>query len=74
MKASAALTGLLLGLNCVAQGEAPTPSIAGLWIHHGDWEFAPKEINEDGDIHKSANAAVVNFCPNGFVECSAGPH
>jgi hypothetical protein len=72
MKTRSALTGLLLGLICVAQADALTPSIAGLWIHHGDWEFAPKEINEDGDVHTSANAAVINFCPNGEFRMATG--
>lgn len=44
----------------------------GLWIHHDAWQFAPAEINEDGDIHRYANAALVNFCPDGEFRLATG--
>jgi hypothetical protein len=46
--------------------------VAGLWIYHDKWEYAPAELNEKGDIHKIASAAVVNFCPHGVFHMATG--
>lgn len=66
-----ALVVLLIAAEAALAGDAPAP-VDGLWIHHADWQMAPAEINEDGNIHKFANAAVLNFCPNGAFRMATG--
>jgi hypothetical protein len=61
----------LLCAPCIP-GTPGQPALEGLWIFHGEWQFAPDEINEDGDIHKSATAAVMNFCPQGEFHVATG--
>ena len=72
MNMRASFLGLLVTLSCAAQAGAPAPPIAGLWLHHEKWEFAPEEINENGNIHKSALAAVMNFCTDGEFRMATG--
>jgi hypothetical protein len=55
-----------------ASTAAEAPTAGGLWIHHDEWEFAPPEVNEDGDIRKSASAAVANFCADGRLRIVTG--
>jgi hypothetical protein len=51
---------------------ADSPALLGLWIHHEDWNFAPAEIQEDNPGAKWANAAMVNFCPDGVFRLATG--
>lgn len=69
MKRASALA--LLVMTAAISAESPAVP-EGLWIYHGEWEYAPKEINEDGDIHKVANAAIINLCPNGGFRLATG--
>ena len=50
----------------------PAPLVDGLWIHHEDWEYAPADLHEKGDIYKYASAAVVNFCARGQFRMATG--
>jgi hypothetical protein len=70
MRPRTALAALLAAFACVARADAP--SVNGLWIHHGKWQFAHDEFNERGNIHKNADAAVMNFCPNGVFRLATG--
>lgn len=63
---------VLGGLCAGTAAPADETSIKGLWIHHEKWDYAPKEINEGGDVHKSASAAIVNFCPRGVFRLATG--
>jgi hypothetical protein len=65
----------LLQLAAVTLSAAATggsPPLQGLWIQHDEWQYAPKEVNEDGDVHKFASAVVMNFCPNGVFHMATG--
>jgi hypothetical protein len=68
----AAIIVAALASMCSARADAPSAPPAGLWIHHGEWAFAPKEFNENGDIHQNADAAVINLCPQGEFKMATG--
>ena len=57
-------------LMTMAAHAGDSTSIGGLWIHHDGWQLGP--ANEDGDVHKWANAAIMNFCPRGEFRISTG--
>lgn len=52
-----------------ALATAAEDPVTGLWIHHEKWEIG---FEEKGEVHKSANAAVVNFCPGGVFRVATG--
>lgn len=62
---------LAIGLATYA-GAADAPSVLGLWIHHDEWNLAPPEIREDNPGARWANAAMVNFCPDGLLRLATG--
>jgi hypothetical protein len=68
MRRLAVLTAMMLS---AAANAGPQP-LQGLWIHRDEWQYAPQELNEDGDIHKAANAAVLNFCRKGVFRMATG--
>jgi len=61
----------LLLAAAVARAADPMPSVLGLWIHHDKWVL-DGPADKDGDIHKVASAAVVNFCPRGIFRMATG--
>jgi hypothetical protein len=64
------LVAIALLASTAGAGEAPR--MAGLWIQHDAWKYWPQEDDEDGDVHKSATAAVMNFCADGAFGLATG--
>lgn len=58
-----------LAFGCIARADAPSAPPAGLWIHHDEWVVG---FRENGNIHKSAAAAVINLCPQGQFNMATG--
>ena len=63
---------VVITLFATATMAADAPCIEGLWIQHDEWRYAPKDISEDGDVRKNADAAVMNFCAGGEFRLATG--
>lgn len=52
---------------------AATPDfIPGLWLQHGEWTLRRGDPDDPDNVFKYADAAVLNFCPDGELRLATG--